>query len=209
MKEAEDRLFGMVLLNDWSARDIQTWESQPLGPFLAKSFATTLSPWIVTMEALAPFRVPFTRPAADPSPLPYLDSAANRDAGGIDIALEVWIETAAMRAAKAGPARLSQSNFQDAYWTLAQLVAHHTSNGCNLQPGDLLGSGTQSGPGPEDGGSLLELSRGGKAAVKLPNGEERLFLADGDAIVLRGYCAGPGRARIGFGECVGRVLAPA
>ena len=204
---AEDQLFGVVLLNDWSARDIQAWEYQPLGPFLAKNFATTLSPWVVTMEALAPFRVAPVRPPTDPQPLPYLDSAANREGGALDITLEVWLQTAAM-AGKGEPAvRLMQSNFRDAYWTLAQLVAHHTSNGCNLQSGDLLGTGTQSGPAEGQGGSLLELSRGGKEPLRLPDGDTRTFLVDGDTVILRGHCAREGRARIGFGDCAGTVLA--
>jgi fumarylacetoacetase len=206
---AEEALFGMVLLNDWSARDIQSWEYQPLGPFLSKSFATTISPWVVTMEALAPFRVAFAHPPSDPQPLPYLDSAVNREAGGIDIALEVWIETAAMRSKGEAPVRLTRSNFRDAYWTVAQLLAHHASNGCNLQPGDLIGSGTQSGPEADQGGSLLELSAGGKQAFTLPNGESRTFLLDGDAVILRGHCVREGRRRIGFGDCAGTVLAPA
>jgi fumarylacetoacetase len=206
MREAEDQLFGLGLFNDWSARDVQTWETQPLGPFLAKNFASTLSPWVVTMDALEPFRVPFIRPDGDPQPLPYLDSAANRERGAIDIKLEVWLQTAAMRAAGEAAVRLSQSNFRDAYWTLAQLVAHHSSNGCNLQPGDLLGTGTQSGPLPGQGGSLLELSLGGTQAVCLPNGETRRFLEDGDCIILRGYCAAGTGLRIGFGEASGTVL---
>jgi fumarylacetoacetase len=203
--DAEDRLFGVVLLNDWSARDIQAWEYQPLGPFLAKNFASTVSPWIVTMDALAPFRVAFERPAEDPQPLPYLDSAANRESGAIDIVLEVWLETAAMRAQRTPAVRLMQSNFRDAYWTLAQLVAHHTSNGCNLQSGDLFGTGTQSGPAPGQGGSLLELSQGGKVPLSLPNGETRTFLLDGDTVILRAFCERTGFRRIGFGECAGTV----
>jgi fumarylacetoacetase len=211
MAQAEDQVFGLTLLNDWSARDVQAWEYQPLGPFLAKNFATTVSPWLVTLEALAPFRAEFERPAADPQPLPYLDSAQNRTAGAIDIQLEVWLQTPAMRAAGSGGQRLSTSNMRDAYWTLAQLVAHHTVNGCNLRSGDLLGTGTLSGPKPEQGGSLLELTQGGKQALTLANGETRTFLQDGDTIILRGYCEQPsqrgGARRIGFGECRGTVLA--
>jgi fumarylacetoacetase len=203
---AQDHLFGVVLLNDWSARDVQGWEYQPLGPFLAKNFATTLSPWVVTMEALEPYRVPFERPDGDPQPLPYLDSPDNRARGAIAITLEVWIETAAMRAQKLPAQRLSQSNFRDAYWTLAQLLSHHTSNGCNLQPGDLLGTGTQSGPGPGQGGSLLELSAGGKQPITLASGETRSFLADGDTVILRGFCAREGVPRIGLGACTATVL---
>ena len=206
MAEAEDRLFGLTLLNDWSARDLQAWEYQPLGPFLAKNFGSTLSPWVVTMEALAPFRVPFTRPADDPQPLPYLDSPANRETGAIDIELSVWLQTAAMRARGEAAVALSHSNFKQAYWTLAQLLAHHTSNGCNLQPGDLLGTGTQSGPEVGQGGSLLELSMGGKQPIALPGGEQRAFLQDGDTLVLRACCRQPGAARIGFGDCAGMVL---
>jgi fumarylacetoacetase len=204
---AEDHLFGVCLLNDWSARDVQAWEYQPLGPFLAKNFATTVSPWIVTLEALAPFRVPFERPADDPQPLPYLDSSANRDQGAIDIVLEAWLQTAQMRAAGAAPVRLSQSRAsQAAYWTPAQVLTHHTVNGCNLQPGDLLGSGTLSGPAPDEAGSLLELSAGGKQALTLANGEARTFLQDGDTVILRGHCAREGAVRIGFGEASGTVL---
>ena len=205
--EAEDQLFGLTLLNDWSARDIQAWEYQPLGPFLAKNFGTTLSPWVVTMEALAPFRAPFVRASDQPQPLAYLDSAANRAQGAINIQLSVWLQTAAMRLQGAAPVQLSQSNFNDAYWTLAQLLTHHASNGCNLQPGDLLGTGTQSGPAAGQGGSLLELSNGGKQAITLPNGEQRTFLLDGDTLILRAYCERPGAARIGFGDCVGTVVA--
>jgi fumarylacetoacetase len=206
MAQAEDGWFGMVLLNDWSARDIQTWEYQPLGPFLAKSFATTISPWIVTREALEPFRAPFERPAGDPMPLPYLDSEDNRARGQIDISLQVLLQTAAMRDKGLAPHELSRSNFRDSYWSVAQLLAHHSSNGCNLQTGDLLGTGTQSGPQPGQGGSLLELSMGGKQALALPGGETRTFLQDGDCVVLRAHCERAGARRIGFGECMGTVL---
>jgi fumarylacetoacetase len=206
MAQAEGDWFGIVLLNDWSARDVQAWEYQPLGPFLAKNFATTISPWIVTREALEPFRVPFTRPAGDPQPLPYLDSAANRERGQIDIALQVLIQTEAMRAHGLPPAELSRSNFRDAYWSVAQMLAHHSSGGCNLQTGDLLGTGTQSGPLPGQGGSLLELSFGGKQPVALPGGETRSFLQDGDRLILRAHCRREGARRIGFGECSGTVL---
>jgi fumarylacetoacetase len=207
MADAENAIFGVTLLNDWSARDVQTWEYQPLGPFLAKSFATTVSPWLVTLEALAPFRTAFVRDAADPQPLPYLDSEANRLQGALNIQLEVWLQTPAMREAGSTGVRLSQSNMRDAYWTLAQLVAHHTVNGCNLRAGDLLGTGTLSGPAPEQGGSLLELTQGGKQALALPNGETRTFLQDGDAVILRAACEAPQARRIGFGECRGTVLA--
>jgi fumarylacetoacetase len=206
MDRAEDGWFGIVLLNDWSARDVQAWEYQPLGPFLAKNFATTVSPWIVTREALEPFRAPFTRPAGDPQPLPYLDSAVHRERGQIDIALQVLIHTEAMRAQGLAPAELSRSNFRDAYWSVAQMLAHHSSGGCNLQTGDLLGTGTQSGPLPGQGGSLLELSMGGKQPVPLPSGETRSFLQDGDTLILRAHCLREGARRIGFGECRGTVL---
>ncbi|MGI4777867.1 MAG: fumarylacetoacetase [Janthinobacterium lividum] len=205
--DAEQHLFGITLLNDWSARDLQAWEYQPLGPFLAKSFASTLSPWIVTMEALAPFRSPFERPAGDPQPLPYLDSPANRAQGALDITLEVWLQTATMRDAGEPAVRLTRGNCaQAAYWTAAQLVAHHTVNGCNLQPGDVFGSGTLSGAGPDQAGSLLELSLGGKQAVSLPNGEKRTFLEDGDTLTLRGWCERAGAVRIGLGEASATVL---
>ncbi|HUX35304.1 MAG TPA: fumarylacetoacetase, partial [Gemmatimonadaceae bacterium] len=205
--EAERHVFGLCLVNDWSARDIQPWEYQPLGPFLAKNFATTVSPWVVTLEALAPFRAPaFARPPGDPAPLPYL--AAPPEQAGFDITLEVWLTTPAMRAAGAEAFRVSRGRFTDMYWTVAQLVAHHTSNGCNLQPGDLLASGTVSGPTRESRGCLLEQSWKGTEPLTLPNGETRTFLEDGDEVVLRGYCERAGYARIGFGECRGRI-APA
>jgi fumarylacetoacetase len=206
LRQAESQVFGLCLLNDWSARDLQSWEYQPLGPFLGKNFATTISPWIVTLEALEPYRVPWTRSAADPQPLPYLDSPALRAAGAIDIELEVLLQTEAMRRAARPPCSLSRSNFKYAYWSIAQMVAHHTVNGCNLQPGDLLGTGTQSGPQPAEAGSLLELSSGGKQTLSLPDGESRTFLLDGDAVTLRGWCERAGAARIGFGEVTGRVL---
>jgi len=207
LSEAEDHIFGVCILNDWSARDLQAWEYQPLGPFLAKNFATTLSPWIVTLEALAPYRVPFTRAAGEPQPLPYLDSATNVEAGSIDIRLEASIQTGAMRTQGIAPQQLSCTSYRHAYWTVAQLVAHHTVNGCNLQPGDLLGTGTQSGPTPEEAGSLLELSAGGKQPITLANGEQRTFLEDGDVLVMRAWCDRPGAARIGFGEVSGEVFA--
>ncbi|WPH14411.1 fumarylacetoacetase [Variovorax paradoxus] len=204
--EAEDHLFGVALLNDWSARDIQAWEYQPLGPFLSKNFASTLSPWIVTMEALAPFRARFERPAGDPQPLAYLDAPSNREGGALDITLEVLLQTAKMRAEGLAPARLTRGNTTEAaYWTAAQLVAHHTVNGCNLQPGDLLGSGTLSGPKPDEAGSLIELTQGGKQPITLPNGEKRTFLEDGDTLVIRGYCERAGAVRIGLGEVSGTV----
>ncbi|MGB6487818.1 MAG: fumarylacetoacetate hydrolase family protein, partial [Steroidobacteraceae bacterium] len=205
--QAEEHVFGLCLLNDWSARDLQAWEYQPLGPFLAKSFASTISPWVVTLEALAPYRLPWTRAAEDPQPLPYLDCAELRAAGALDMHLEVALETAAMRAAAAAPQPLARTNFRHSYWSVAQMVAHHTVNGCNLEPGDLLGSGTQSGPTPDQAGSLLELSAGGKRAIALASGETRTFLEDGDRVILRGWCEQPGCARIGFGEASGTVLA--
>ena len=205
--DAESHVFGLVLFNDWSARDIQPWEYQPLGPFLSKNFASTVSPWVVTMEALAPFRVPFTRPADDPQPLPYLASSAHSAAGGLDIELEALIETPRMRAAGSPPARFTHTNYRHAYWSAAQMVAHHTVNGCNLQPGDLLGTGTLSGPTLDQACALIELTTGGKNPIALPNGETRTWLEDGDTIILRGWCERPGAARIGFGECRGTVLA--
>lgn len=206
MTSAEDHVFGMCLLNDWSARDIQGWEYQPLGPFLSKNFATTLSPWVVTLEALAPYRVPFVRPAQDPQPLPYLDSAANRTQGAFDIQLQVGLLTPKMRQAGLDDASICRTSYRHAYWTIAQMVTHHTVNGCNLQPGDLLGSGTLSGPTLDQAGALIELTTGGKNPLPLPNGETRVFLEDGDSVVLRGWCEKPGAARIGFGACWGTVL---
>lgn len=204
--EAERHVFGLCLLNDWSARDLQAWEYQPLGPFLAKNFATTISPWIVTTEALAPYRAAWRRDPADPQPLSYLDHAALRESGAFDIELEVLLQTATMRDAGVPPVSVSRSNFRDAYWSVAQMVAHHTVNGCGLRPGDLLGSGTQSGPEAAAAGSLLELSGGGKAAIALPNGDQRVFLEDGDTVVLRGRAVRAGLPRIGFGAAAGTVL---
>jgi len=199
---AGDHVFGFCLLNDWSARDIQAWEAQPLGPFLAKNFATTVSPWVVTAEALAPFRVPaFTRPQGDPAALPHLDDATDRREGGLAITLEAYLLTKAMREQKLTAFRLSSGTFADMYWTVAQMLAHHTSNGCNLMVGDLMGSGTASGPGRESWGCLLELTSRGREPLELPSGEKRGFLEDGDEIIFRGYCARDGFARIGFGEC--------
>ena len=206
IQRAEDHVFGICLFNDWSARDIQGWEYQPLGPFLAKNFASTISPWIVTLEALAPFRVPFSRSPEDPQPLPYLTSEQNSKKGGIDIKLQVLIQTEKMRSEGEAPQQVSASNFVHAYWTVAQMIAHHTVNGCNLQPGDLLGSGTQSGPKHEEAGSLLELTAGGKQPLSLNNGETRAFIEDGDILALRGHCSKEGAAYIGFGEVTGTVL---
>ncbi|MGQ0652284.1 MAG: fumarylacetoacetase [Betaproteobacteria bacterium] len=204
---ALDHVFGVVLLNDWSARDIQAWEYQPLGPFLAKSFASTISPWVVTMEALAPYRCPaFARADADPKPLPYLLDEKDQRAGGIEIEVELFLRSDAMRAKKLPPARLSRGNFRDSYWTLAQMVAHQTSSGCNLQPGDLIGSGTISGAEPGTYGSMMELTSAGKNPLELPGDERRSFVEDGDEVVLRGRCARDGHATIGFGEAAGRIL---
>ncbi len=206
LAEAESQLFGFCLVNDWSARDIQKWEYQPLGPFLAKSFATSLSPWVVTTEALAPFRVSaFEREDGDPQPLPHLDSAPNREGGGVDMNLEVHVSTAKMRRAGLEPARLTRGNFRDMYWTAAQMLTHHASSGCNLQPGDLMASGTVSGRGKGSRGCLLELTWRGSEPVELPSGEIRRFLQDGDEVILRGYCEREGTVRIGFGECCGIV----
>ncbi|MEM8930083.1 MAG: fumarylacetoacetase [Acidobacteriota bacterium] len=203
----EDRIFGYCLVNDWSARDIQGWEYQPLGPFLAKSFQTSISPWIVTSEALAPFRVPaFERAADDPQPLPHLDSERNRALGGVDLVLDVHLATERMRAEGTEPHRLSHGNFRHMYWTAAQMVTHHCSNGCDLRPGDLLASGTVSGPDKDSRGCLLELTWRGAEPVELDNGEVRKFLQDGDELILSGHCEGEGARRIGFGECRGVVL---
>jgi fumarylacetoacetase len=204
--DAEEHIFGLCLLNDWSARDLQAWEYQPLGPFLAKNFATTISPWVVTLQALAPFRMPFERAETAPAPLPYLSSPWNREAGAIDIRLEAFIQSAAMRERNEPLHRLSSTTFRHSYWTIAQLVAHHTVNGCDLRAGDLLGTGTQSGPTPGEAGSLLELSVGGTQPIRIATDESRTFLEDGDAVVLRGWCEKSGAARIGFGEVYGRVL---
>ena len=203
--EAADHLFGMVLLNDWSARDVQAWEYQPLGPFLAKSFATTLSPWVVTMEALMPYRIPLVRPDGDPAPLPHLADPDDLAHGAYDITLEVQVQTRAMRRKSEPPVTVSRSNFRHAYWTLAQLLAHHTSNGCNLRPGDLLGTGTLSGPEDAEGGSMLELSAGNTRDVALAGGETRRFLEDGDRVLLKAHAEREGAARIGFGTCEGTV----
>ena len=207
VSEAADRIFGLCLVNDWSARDVQAWEYQPLGPFLAKNFATTVSPWVVMTEALAPFRAPaYRRPDGDPAPLPHLDDANDRASGGVELTLEVLLRTRRMRDAGAAPFRLSLGTFTDMYWTTAQMVAHHASNGCNLQPGDLLASGTVSGPTPDSRGCLLERTWRGRDPITLPDGEQRTFLEDGDEITMRGWCEREGARRIGFGECVGRVV---
>ena len=208
IRDAREHVFGFCLVNDWSARDIQAWEYQPLGPFLGKSFATTVSPWIVTAEALAPFRAPAsTRAEGDPLPLDYLLDLDDQREGGHDVTLEVWIETEMMRQKAESPVKLSRGNVRDLYWTPAQLVTHHASNGCNLRPGDLLASGTVSGESPEARGCLLELTSGGKDPVQLPNGETRRFLENGDEIILRGRAQREGYVPIGFGDCRGRLIA--
>jgi fumarylacetoacetase len=204
---AADHVFGFCLLNDWSARDIQAFEYQPLGPFLGKNFATTVSPWVVTAEALAPFRTKaFVRPDGDPAPLPHLDDAEDRAHGGLDVTLEAYIATEAMRRAGTAPQRLTQTSCALLYWTVAQMITHHTSNGCNLRIGDLFGSGTVSGPQKSSWGSLLELTMRGSEPLTLPSGEKRGFLEDGDEIIFRGFCEKPGAVRIGFGECRAVVL---
>jgi len=205
--DAEDHIFGLCLVNDWSARDIQKWEYQPLGPFLAKSFATTISPWIVPLEALAPFRAPeFSRPAGDPIPLPHLDSPENSERGSINLKLEVSLRSEAMRNAGEAPQRISRGNFRDMYWTIAQMLTHHASNGCNLVPGDLLASGTVSGEGRDTWGSLLEVTWRGENPIELPGGEQRRFLQDGDEVIISGYCERDGFRRIGFGQCRAIVM---
>ncbi|KZN38967.1 fumarylacetoacetase [Pseudoalteromonas luteoviolacea S2607] len=206
IEDAEDHVFGFCLFNDWSARDLQAWEYQPLGPFLAKNFASTVSPWIVTTEALAPYRTAWHRDENDPQPMSYLESAQNRETGAFDIQMDVLIETDKMRSENAAPSKVSESSFKHSYWTVAQMVTHHTVNGCNFLPGDMLGSGTQSGPEHEEAGSLLELSRGGKESITLSNGEERKFLEDGDKVIMRGWCEADGFNRIGFGSVEGTVL---
>ncbi|MGE5232387.1 MAG: fumarylacetoacetase, partial [Deltaproteobacteria bacterium] len=204
--DAGRHLFGVCLVNDWSARDVQSWEYQPLGPFLAKNFATTVSPWVVTLDALAPFRTPaFERPTGDPAPLAYLHDDDDRRAGGIGLTLEVLLSSARMRGEKLAPVRVSRSRLEDLYWTPAQLLTHHASGGCNLRPGDLLGSGTVSGAAKDARGCLLELTWRGSEPVRLPTGEERRFLEDGDEVVMRGWCEREGFVRIGLGECRGEV----
>ena len=209
LSQAEQHVFGISLLNDWSARDHQFWEMAPLGPFLGKNFCTSISPWIVTMDALAPYRVPFDRPAGDPQPLAYLDDAGNRAQGSIDVQLSVGIESSAHRARGLPPAEVSRTSFRHQYWTIAQMLTQHTVGGCNLQAGDLCGTGTISGPTPAEAGALVELSVGGTQPITLTGtGEQRAFLHDGDAVILGGWCERAGAARIGFGECRGTVLPP-
>lgn len=204
---APDHLFGYCLLNDWSARGIQAWESTPLGPFLGKSFATSISPFIVTAEALLPFCVPSReRAAGDPQPLPYLNDPANLAAGGLDITLDAYLVTARMRSEGAAPARVTRTNFRHMYWNFAQMLTHHASNGCSLQPGDILGSGTTSGPTDESRACLAEISQRGSKPITLPNGETRTYLLDGDEVIFRGRAERDGFAGIGFGECRGVVL---
>lgn len=216
LAEAESHMFGLVLVNDWSARDMQRWEYQPLGPFLAKSFATSISPWVVTTEALAPFRKPaFNRADDDPTPLPYLRDETNDAHGAFDIELTVHMSSSKMRAAQMQPFELSRGDFSQMYWTLAQMIAHHSSNGCNLQTGDLLASGTVSGPQRTSRGCLLELTWDGeygtpcpgsqRTPITLPTGETRIFLADGDQVILTGRCHRPGFRSIGFGSCEGTI----
>jgi fumarylacetoacetase len=205
--EAEEHIFGVCLVNDWSARDIQAWEYQPLGPFLAKNFATTISPFVVTMEALAPFRTKaFERDPDDPHPLEYLSDEQNQKFGGLDINLEVLIQTEKMRNESIEPSRLSLSNTKDLYWTIGQMLTHHASNGCNLQTGDLMATGTVSGREKSERGCMLELTWRGTEPVELPSGETRRFLEDGDEVIMRGYCEREGFRRIGLGECRGRIL---
>ncbi|HSY37182.1 MAG TPA: fumarylacetoacetase [Acidobacteriaceae bacterium] len=202
---APTHLFGLSLLNDWSARDIQSWEYQPLGPFLGKSFATSLSPWVIPIDALAPYRTPLApRPTTNPAPLPYLTEPDH--ASGFDVTLEVLLSTSHMREHNLSPAPLSTSNLRDLYWSFAQMLTHHTSNGCNLQPGDILASGTVSGPNPGSAGCLLEITQRGTLPLQLPTGELREFLADGDEIILRGHCHREGLPTLSLGECRGTIL---
>jgi len=208
--EAAQEIVGFSLLNDWSARDIQRWEMYPLGPFLSKSFATSVSPWVVTADALAPFRIPaLSRPEGDPRPLDYLLDPIDQAVGGLDVHLGVTLSSAKMRNANQPAVEILTSNAKYLYWTPAQMIAHHTINGCNLQPGDLIGTGTISGPSPAELSSMLEFTNGGSKPITLPNGERRAFLEDGDEVTFRGRCSRPGYASIGFGSCVGRIEASA
>ena len=208
LAEAEDHLFGVCILNDWSARDIQSWEYQPLGPFLAKNFASSISPWVVTTEALQPFRAPLApRAAGDPSPLPYLTDPSDQARGGFAITMEVWLRTAKMRDANEAPVRLTSASALDLYWSTGQMLAHHTSNGCAMRAGDLLGSGTVSGIGKDSRGCLLELTWRGAERLALPNGESRAFLEDGDEVIMTAYAERDGAVRIGLGRCTGVVVA--
>jgi fumarylacetoacetase len=204
---AEAHLFGLCLVNDWSARDIQAWEYQPLGPFLAKNFATTVSPWVVTYEALAPFRCAAAeRAPGDPEPLEYLSSPSTGASGAFDVTVDVLLRSTEMRRSGVAAQQISRSSLRDLYWTLAQMVTHHTSNGCNLVPGDLIATGTLSGSTRDSQGCLLEMTQGGKVPLNLPGGEVRTFLADGDEVILRAFCERPGYARIGLGECTGVIV---
>ena len=207
--EAGGHIAGYCLLNDWSARDLQAWEYQPLGPFLAKNFLTSISPWVISPQALAPFRRPMPpRPEGDPAPLPYLWDDTDQQGGGLGIGLEVSLLTSAMRDAGMAPHTLSRGEAAAAmYWSAAQIVAHHASNGCNLQPGDLIGTGTLSTAQESGLGSLLEISKGGKAPIRLPTGETRAFLEDGDELILSARCEADGAVTIGFGSCTGKVVA--
>lgn len=208
--DADDHMFGLCLVNDWSARDIQMWESYPLGPFLAKSFMTTASPWVVTLEALAPYRVPAPTRDTGETPVPAaLTSARHVAQGAISISLQVLLQTAAMQKSGLAPVVISQPQFRDQYWTLTQMLTHHASNGCSLRTGDLLSSGTVSGPERKDSGCLIEFNAGGKQALSLPSGETRLFLEDGDTVWLRGVCERDGYKPIGFGECKGQIVGDA
>ena len=207
LEDANQYVFGLCVFNDWSARDIQAWEYQPLGPFLAKNFASTISPWVVTREALEPFRTQWLRDEKDPQPLPYLASDINRSKGAFDVQMEVLLSTEKSRAQHWVPFKLSQSNFRDAYWTVSQLITHHTVNGCNLQPGDMFCTGALSGARPNEVGSLLELNNGGKTPIALPWGEQRTFLEDGDEVIMRAECVRAGYSRIGFGAASATVLA--
>jgi fumarylacetoacetase len=204
--EAQDHVAGLSLFNDWSARDLQAWEYQPLGPFLAKNFHSTVSPWVVTSAALRPFRIAQPpRPKGDPAPMTYLADEEDQRAGAYAITMEVCLSTSAMRAAGEAPVRLSRGTMDAMYWTVAQLVAHHTVNGCDLHPGDLLATGTLSGPDPHSRGSLLELTEGGKTPIAFPGGETRTFLQDGDEVVMKARAEAPGRRTIGFGDCRAKI----
>lgn len=205
--QAEAHLFGLCLLNDWSARDLQRWEYQPLGPFLAKNFATTISPWLVPLEALQPYRIPARQRAADdPAPLPYLFDRRDQQQGGIDLTLEVWLQTEAMAAAAHPPVLLSRGSSRTLYWTLAQMLTHHASNGCILHPGDLFGTGTVSGDEKGTYGCLQELTWGGRDPISLPSGEFRRYLEDGDTVIFRGHAHRPGYPAISLGECRGQII---
>jgi fumarylacetoacetase len=208
VSEAESHIFGLCLVNDWSARDIQAWEYQPLGPFLGKSFITSISPWVVTLHALAPFRTAVReRPEGDPDPLPYLALGSRAGQSSIDLTVEAYLVSRKMRESGIAPVRLSRGNFRNLYWTMAQMLTHHASNGCNLRPGDLMASGTVSGPSPNERGCLLELTQRGAEPVELPDGERRSFLEDGDEVILRGFCEREDAVRVGFGECRGVITA--